>query len=61
MRHSRHRGIKVCFFEARIKTDADTRGAATYRRISKVDLRIPQGMSAEARDLITKVCSSLSF
>jgi hypothetical protein len=29
--------------------------AATYRRIAKVDLRIPPHVSPEARDLISKV------
>ncbi|KAH8085957.1 kinase-like protein [Cristinia sonorae] len=28
---------------------------ATYKRIAKVDLRIPEGVSPEARDLITKL------
>jgi len=29
--------------------------AATYRRISRVDLRFPEGVTADARDLITKL------
>ena len=28
----------------------------TYRRIAKVDLKIPEFVSPEAKDLITKVC-----
>ena len=32
--------------------------AATYRRIAKVDLRIPAHVSPEAKDLISKVGSS---
>jgi aurora kinase, other len=29
---------------------------ATYKRIARVDLKIPDFVSAEARDLITRVC-----
>ncbi|KAH9019452.1 kinase-like protein [Lactarius pseudohatsudake] len=32
---------------------------ATYKQIAKVDLRVPPKVFAEARDLITNVCSSL--
>ena len=32
--------------------------SATYRRISKVDLKIPEYVSAEAKDFIRKVMSS---
>ena len=35
--------------------------AATYRRIAKVDLRIPSHVSPEARDLISKVGSAPRF
>jgi hypothetical protein len=34
---------------------------ATYKRIAKVDLRIPDYVSREAKDLITKVCIPLGF
>ena len=35
--------------------------AATYKRIAKVDLRIPPKVSAEARDLIASVSVCLPF
>lgn len=34
---------------------------ATYRRIAKVDLRIPSHVSPDARDLISKVGFALRF
>jgi hypothetical protein len=46
-----------CQSAGRSSADGGPR-AATYKRIAKVDLRIPPKVSAEARDLITNVrCS----
>lgn len=33
----------------------------TYRRIAKVDLRFPASMSADARDLVSKVSIAIQF
>lgn len=33
----------------------------TYRRIAKVDLRFPATMSADARDLVSKVSAAVLF
>lgn len=41
--------------------EANAPTTATYRRIAKVDLKIPDSVSPEARDLIVKVRSFLSF
>ena len=38
----------------------DNSTSATYKRIQRVDLKIPSKVSPEARDLITKVSFSVS-
>ena len=50
--------VSVCAPVTLVKTHLD---AATYRRIAKVDLRIPAHVSPEARDVISKVGSSPRF